>query len=112
MSRLDLTFACGDYDRTRALEDGSVRADGIDLTYLRLPVEETFFRMLRHREFDAAEMSLSTYTASLNALDRGEEPPFSPLPVYSSRMFRHGGAFVSSKSVIKTPADLRGKVVG
>ena len=55
------TFACGDYDRTRALEEGTVRADGIDLTYLRLPVEETFFRMLRHREFEVAEMSLSSY---------------------------------------------------
>ena len=66
MSRLHLTIACGDYDRTRALEDGSVRADGIDLTYLRLPVEETFFRMLRHREFDVAEMSLSTYAATLD----------------------------------------------
>ena len=36
MSRLQLTFACGDYDRTRALEEGTVRPDGIDLTYLRL----------------------------------------------------------------------------
>ena len=67
VSRLHLTFACGDYDRTRALEDGSVRLDGINLTYLRLPVEETFFRMLRHREFDIAEMSLSTYVATLDS---------------------------------------------
>jgi 4,5-dihydroxyphthalate decarboxylase len=45
VSGLRLTLACGDYDRTRALEEGSVRPDGIELTYLRLPVEETFFRM-------------------------------------------------------------------
>ena len=38
---------------------------GIDLNYLNLPVEETFFRMLRHREFDVAEMSLSSYVVSL-----------------------------------------------
>ena len=61
MSRVPITLACWDYDRTRALEDGTVAVDGVDLTYLRLPVEETFFRMLRHREFDAAEMSLSSY---------------------------------------------------
>ena len=79
VSRVHLTFACGDYDRTRALEDGSVQADGIDLTYLRLPVEETFFRMLRHREFDVAEMSLSTYVATLNALENAT-PPFVALP--------------------------------
>ena len=50
MSKLNLTLACWDYDRTRALMDGSVRPDGIDLTYLNMPVEETFFRMLRYRE--------------------------------------------------------------
>ena len=65
MSKLKLTFACWNYDRTRALMDGRVRPDGIDLNYLDLPVEETFFRMLRHREFDVAEMSLSSYTVSL-----------------------------------------------
>ena len=108
MSRLHLTFACGDYDRTRALEDGSVRPDGIDLTYLRLPVEETFFRMLRHREFDVAEMSLSTYVATLDQTPR----PFVALPVFTSRMFRHGGIYINANAGIGTPSDLRGKRVG
>ena len=112
MARLQLTFACGDYDRTRALEDGSVPVDGVDLTYLRLPVEETFFRMLRHREFDIAEMSLSTYTATLNALDAGEEPPFVALPIYTSRQFRHGGMFVNAAAGIEKPADLVGRRIG
>jgi 4,5-dihydroxyphthalate decarboxylase len=112
MAKIHLTFACGDYDRTRAVEDGSVPVDGVDLTYLRLPVEETFFRMLRHREFDVAEMSLSTYTATLNALDAGEEPPFVALPVYTSRQFRHGGMFVNTAAGIEKPADLAGKRIG
>ena len=107
MSRLNLTFACGDYDRTRALEDGSVRPDGIDLTYLRLPVEETFFRMLRHREFDVAEMSLSTYVATLDHDWR----PFVALPVFTSRMFRHGGIYINANAGISVPSDLRGKRV-
>jgi hypothetical protein len=108
VSRLHLTFACGDYDRTRALEDGSVRPDGIDLTYLRLPVEETFFRMLRHREFDVAEMSLSTYVATLDQSPR----PFVALPVFTSRMFRHGGIYLNADAGIQSPSDLRGKRVG
>jgi 4,5-dihydroxyphthalate decarboxylase len=108
VSRLQLTFACGDYDRTRAIEDGSVRADGIDLTYLRLPVEETFFRMLRHREFDVAEMSLSTYVATLDQ----DPQPFTALPVFTSRMFRHGGIYVNADAGIASPEDLRGKRVG
>ena len=108
MARLQLTFACGDYDRTRALEEGTVRPDGIDLTYLRLPVEETFFRMLRHREFDVAEMSLSSYVKSMDA----DPSPFVALPVYTSRQFRHAGIFVNADAGIDKPEDLRGKVVG
>jgi 4,5-dihydroxyphthalate decarboxylase len=108
VSRLRLTLACGDYDRTRSLEEGAVRPDGIELTYLRLPVEETFFRMLRHREFEVAEMSLSSFVVSLQ-----EEPaPFVALPVFTSRMFRHGSVYVSSGSGITAPADLRGRRVG
>lgn len=38
---LELTFACWDYDRMKALEDGRVRAEGIDLTFLNYRVEET-----------------------------------------------------------------------
>ena len=51
MPKLQLTLACWNYDRTRALLEGRVTVDGVDLNYLNLPVEETFFRMLRHQEF-------------------------------------------------------------
>ena len=108
MSRLRLTLACWDYDRTRALIDGSVRPDGIDLVYLPHAVEETFFRMLRYREFDASEMSLSSYVASL---DR-DNPPFIAIPAFPSRFFRHSCIFVSAKSGIRKPQDLKGKRLG
>lgn len=108
MSRLRLTLACGDYDRTRALEEGTVRPDGIDLTYLRLPVEETFFRMMRHREFEVAEMSLSSYVLSLQA----EQPPFVALPVFTSRMFRHSSVYLNTDAGIEEPKDLCGRAVG
>lgn len=62
--RVPLSLACGAYDRTAALARGDIRPEGIDVTFLALPVEETFFRMTRHREFDAAEMSLSSYLIS------------------------------------------------
>jgi 4,5-dihydroxyphthalate decarboxylase len=108
MNRLRLTLACWDYDRTRALDDGSVRPDGIDLVYLAQPVEETFFRMLRYREFDCAEMSLSSYVASLNS----PEPPFIAIPAFPSRFFRHSCIFVSAASGIRKPEDLKGARVG
>ena len=108
MSKLRLTLACWNYDRTRALADGSVRPDGIELTYLNLPVEETFFRMLRYQEFEVAEMSLSSYTVSLFR----DDPPFVAIPVFPSRVFRHGSIFVSTKSGVHKPKDLIGKRVG
>jgi 4,5-dihydroxyphthalate decarboxylase len=108
MSSIRLTLACWDYDRTRALADGSVRPEGIDLVYLPLPVEETFFRMLRGREFDCSEMSLSSYVMSLGRDDR----PFVAIPVFPSRFFRHSCIFVSAKSGIQRAEDLAGRRIG
>jgi 4,5-dihydroxyphthalate decarboxylase len=108
MSKLRLSLACWNYDRTRALMDGRIPADGIDLTYLNLPVEETFFRMLRHHEFDVAEMSLSSYVLSRFA----DEPPFIAIPVFPSRFFRHSCIYVNRNSGIREPKDLIGKKVG
>ena len=105
---MPLTLACWDYDRTFALANGDVRVEGVDLTYLSLPVEETFFRMLRYREFDAAEMSLSSYVLSL----LGPEKPFIAIPAFTSRAFRHNGIYVNAGSGISAPGDLRGRTVG
>src|SRR5688572_9248033 len=105
---LRLSLACWDYDRTRALADGRVRPEGIDLIYLNQPVEETFWRMVRFLEFDASEMSLSSYVASLGRA----EPPFIAIPAFPSRYFRHSCIFVSAQSGIKKPEDLKGKKVG
>src|SRR5688572_11451207 len=96
-SKLRLTMACWDYDRTRAIADGRVSFDGIELTYLPLVVEETFFRMMRYREFDVSEMSLSSYTISLFA----DNPQFIAIPVFPSRMFRHNGIYINANSGIR-----------
>jgi 4,5-dihydroxyphthalate decarboxylase len=108
MAKLPLTLACWDYDRCQALINGTIEPDGIDLNFLNLVVEETFFRMLRYREFDAAELSLSSYVVSLNQ----DEPPFIALPVFPSRFFRHSCIFVSTQSGIERPEDLAGKRIG
>ncbi|MGV6874716.1 ABC transporter substrate-binding protein [Pseudochelatococcus sp. B33] len=108
MANLRLTMGCWDYDRTRALMEGAVRPDGIELTCLNLPVEETFFRMLRYKEFDIAEMSLSSYVVSLFREDR----PFIAIPFFPSRFFRHSSIYVNAGSGIREPRDLIGKRVG
>jgi len=108
MPRLQLSLACWDYDRTRALADGSVRPEGIDLIYQNLYVEETFFRMARFREFDAAEMSLSSYCVSLTR----DDPAFIAIPAFPSRFFRHSCIFVSAAGGVREPKDLVGKRIG
>src|SRR5438552_1782501 len=108
MGKLRLTLACWNYDRTRALLEERIPIDGIEITYLNLIVEETFFRMLRHREFDIAEMSLSSYTMSLFR----ENPPFIAIPVFPSRSFRHSCIYVNTDSEIREPKDLIGKRIG
>jgi 4,5-dihydroxyphthalate decarboxylase len=107
VSKLRLSLGCWNYDRTRSLLEGRIQPDGIDLNYLNMPVEETFFRMLRNREFDVAEMSLSSYTVSLF-----RDSPFIAIPVFPSRFFRHSCIYVNVNSGIKEPKDLIGKRIG
>jgi 4,5-dihydroxyphthalate decarboxylase len=108
MSKIKLTLACADYDRTRPLMDGVVAPEGVELTYLPLPQTEIFWRMLRHQEFDASEIGLVPY---MLAVERGE-PDLVGIPVYTSRSFRHSAIYVHDKSNIRRPEDLAGKRVG
>jgi len=108
MNKLKLNFACWNYDRTRALKDGDVTAEGIALNYLNLPPEDIFFRMLKHGEFEASEMSLSSYTLSLSE----SEPRFIAIPAFVSRVFRHSCIYINSNSGILSANDLVGKKIG
>jgi len=108
MSRLRLTLACGDYDRTRALADGSVRAEGIEIDYVALDPGELFERVARHREFPVAEMSLATY---LNLVARGDDGLVG-IPVFPSRSFRHNAIYLHRDAGVARPEDLRGRRVG
>jgi 4,5-dihydroxyphthalate decarboxylase len=108
MGKLELTLACGRYDRTQALIDGRVQPAGVDLTFLPLRPGETFWRMLNHGEFDVSEMSLSSYTI----LRSEGDTRFIAIPVFPSRVFRHSALYVRAGSSIARPEDLKGKRVG
>jgi len=108
MARLKLTLACGNYDRTRALLEGTVEPEGIDLNYLPMRPGETFWRMLNNEEFDASEMSLSSYTI----LRSQGDTRFIALPVFPSRIFRQSCVYVHSRAGIRKPQDLRGRRMG
>jgi 4,5-dihydroxyphthalate decarboxylase len=102
---LHLTLACGPYDRTLALQDGSLKPDGIELTYVPLQPAEIFWRQLQYREFDVSELSISNYVTLQDAGDN----PFVAIPVFPSRAFRHGYIFINTNCGIQQPSDLVGK---
>jgi 4,5-dihydroxyphthalate decarboxylase len=105
---VELTLACGDYEITRPLKDGTVRPDGIDLKVVTAMDSPTrHWRFLRNREFDMAEVSSSSYIA---ARDNGL--PFRAIPVFPHRRFRHGFVFINTAKGITKPTDLIGKKVG
>jgi len=108
MRKIELTLACGRYDRTQPLIDGRVQPDGVDLTFIPLRPGETFWRMLNHGEFDVSEMSLSSYTI----LRSEGDTRFIAIPVFPSRVFRHSALYVRADSPIERPQDLKGKRVG
>ena len=108
MSDLKLSLACWNYDRTRSLMDGTVRPQGIELTYLNVFPAETFQRMVKYREFDVSELGFKFYVSSLEL----DDPPFIAIPVFPLRFFRHSAIFVNTTSGIHSPSDLIGKRVG
>jgi 4,5-dihydroxyphthalate decarboxylase len=108
MSKVPLTLAIGEYDHVRDLLDGTVPVAGVDLTVLRLPVEEMFYRFLRSGEFDVSEVSF----AKIAALAAQDDRRFVPLPVFPSRVFRHSSIYVRSDGGIERPEQLAGKRIG
>lgn len=109
MTTLRVTLACGPYDRTEALRTGAARPEGIDLVYVSIQSPpEIFARMIANRAFDASEMSCAHAL-----IHRGQgDFPFVAIPVFPSRMFRHGYIFVNTASGIRAPKDLEGKRLG
>jgi 4,5-dihydroxyphthalate decarboxylase len=106
---LKLSFACGPYDRMQALFDGRVRIEGVELT--PMPIEQpmhVFSRMLDEEAFDISEMSL----AHCFALRARGTARFVTIPVFPSRMFRHGFIFINRNAGIASPEDLAGKRIG
>lgn len=70
MPPLQMSFACGLYDRTDALYTGEVKAEGIDLNFLAIHhPRDVFGRTVGGREFDASELSASEYICRYAAGD-------------------------------------------
>lgn len=108
MADIELTLACGDYEITRLLTEGKVKAEGIRfVSDTRYVANERHMAMARHNAYDVCEFNAATYVMGR---DRGM--PWTAIPVFLHRRFRHGFVFVNPERGIRTPKDLIGKRIG
>ena len=108
MSKLTVSLAACDYDRTRALFNGNAPIRGCEVIAVAMAPEEAFHRAFRFQEFDITELSLSNY---MNVTARGIGH-YAAIPVFPSRLFRHSSIYIRTDRGIERPEDLRGKVIG
>lgn len=108
MPDIELTLAVSYYDHLSDLLRGRVRAEGITLRPIQLPVEEIFFRMIQFGEWDVSEFSYGKYVSLVAAGD----PPFRAIPVFPSRVFRQSAIYVGAQSGIVEAKHLEGRRVG
>ncbi|MBU2357875.1 ABC transporter substrate-binding protein [Loktanella sp. M215] len=108
MSKLNLSLAMGNYDRTSAIVDGRVQIDGVNPIHMLQSPEEMFFRAFRHQAYDISELSFSSYSISVA---RGD-PHYIAIPIFLSRAFRHTSVYIRTDRGIDGPEDLKGKRIG
>src|SRR5947208_13671721 len=106
--KVKLTVACGDYEIVRALKEGAVEADGLELVMLTdMGPRERHWRMARKAEFDVCEANVGAYF-----MERDQGAPLTAIPVFLHRRFRHGFLFVNAAARIRAPKELIGKKIG
>ncbi len=104
---LKLTMTCGPYDRARALIDGTVKPEGIDLEVFVNP-DPGRHTKIDGREFDIAEFYTGLYIADLQYRSLG----YTAIPIFVKRMFRHSYIYINKRAGIGSPADLNGRRIG
>ena len=115
MGKLKITLALSHYDRHIPFFDGTLTMPeqlGIKILQVgqSVPLKDgggRHERMIRQGEFDAAEISLSSY---IMAKDRGI--PLTAIPVFPRRLFSQSQMWVLADTEIKSPLDLVGRKVG
>ena len=108
MANLQLSLAF-DAPALGPIADGRVRFDGIDLRLERIGARERHQRFQEHLEWDICEFSLASFLA---AMDIGRGVPYTAVPSFPLRTFRHRDIWVSEAAGIAQPSDLSGKRIG
>jgi 4,5-dihydroxyphthalate decarboxylase len=103
-----IKIALGSYDRHGPLLEGAVEHPLFDFEFLEVdPRQGRHERFLQHFEFDACELSFSSYVV---AMDQGA--PVHAVPIFPRRLFSQSQMYKNLKSGINHPKDLAGKRIG
>lgn len=106
---IELSIACSGNDLNRALLEGEVEPEGIDAHTMAVHPSTRHRRFVRHGDFDVSELSLATL---LSAHSQPGEYPFTAIPAFPKKKFRHSYFYKHKGSDVESPADLTGKKVG
>ncbi|HEY7317781.1 MAG TPA: hypothetical protein VIE89_09425 [Candidatus Binatia bacterium] len=108
MTKFKITLALGSYDRHAPLLEGCIDHPDLDIDFLELdPQQGRHERFLQHFEFDACELSLSSY---LIAVDQGL--PVHAVPIFPRRLFSQSQMYKNVNCGIRSPKDLVEKRIG
>ena len=89
---LELTMICAPYDRARALIEGAVKPEGIDLR-VHVDADDVSRHFDGHGgRFDVAEFFTGRYIVDLPFKTLG----FTAVPIFVKRMFRHSYIYVNT----------------
>ena len=103
-----LRIACWDYDRVNPLRDGRIGIEGCEIQFTVDAPHNFFFKAGESPPFEVMEQSLSSY---LMKRSRGPTP-YTAIPVFPARMFRHSAIYIRTDRGIKSGGDLKGKRIG
>jgi 4,5-dihydroxyphthalate decarboxylase len=107
-SPIKISLASRAYDGVLPVLRGQMKIPGFEFDITETEDVPGMFAGMFKGQFDVAEMSLGEliYYTSRNKAN------FIAVPVFPSRMFRHGFIFIRKDSAVDGPADLNGRKIG
>ena len=106
---LPLSMAGYNFDRTKALIDGSVRIEGCDMQFKESAIGDINTHVFSGPQtLDVAEIGLHPF---MLAYANDDFRDYTLLPIFPLRQFRHKSVFIRTDRGINKPEDLRGKKI-